>query len=122
MTDKDRPDLFVFTTTPITEIPKESYDEFKNWVLNDGLKPSVALRKLMDKYNCQKLDVSIPIHLVEQTYPDIDIARRGFRFRIVDSAYPNSDPNQFSDQDFDKGIEELCSLPPGWQFATYRWS
>lgn len=38
----------------------------------------------------------------------------GLRFRLVDSAYPNSDPKQFSDEDFDKGIAELLSLPLDW--------
>jgi hypothetical protein len=109
-----KPDLFLFTTTPITSLPMESAEDFKRWVLVDGLKPSVALRKLMEKYKCPKLDVSIPIDLLRFTYPDIDIGRQGFRFRIVDSAYPNSDPKQFSDEDFDKGIEELLALPPGW--------
>ena len=52
------------------------------------------------------------INLLRFAYPDIDLGRRGFRFRIVDSGYPNSDPKQFSDEDFDKGIEELLSLPP----------
>lgn len=105
-------DLFLFTTTPPTDLPMESADDFKHWVLVDGLKPSVALRKLMQKYNCPTMDVSIPIDLVRLTYPNIDIALHGFRFRMVDSAYPNSDPAQFSDEDFDKGIEELLSHPP----------
>ena len=108
-----KPDLFLFTTTPITSLPMESADDFKRWVLVDGLKPSVALRKLMHKYDCPKMDVSVPIKLVELTYPNINIASQGFRFRIVDSAYPNSDPKQFSDEDFDKGIEELLALPRG---------
>ena len=97
----------------MTVLPMESARDFKRWVLIDGLKPSVALRKMMDKYQCPKMDVSVPIKLVELTYPDIDITLHGFRFRMVDSAYPNSDPTQFSDEDFDKGIEELLSLPPG---------
>jgi hypothetical protein len=109
-----KPDLVLFKTSPMTKVPRESFDEFKRWVLVDGLKPSVALRKFMDKYHCPKPDTSIPIGLVEYTYPEIDIASCGFRFRINDSAYPNSDPTQFSDEDFDKGIEELLSRPPGW--------
>ncbi|MBI3562620.1 MAG: hypothetical protein HY080_12985 [Gammaproteobacteria bacterium] len=107
-----KPNLVLITTLPITKVPRESFDEYKRWVLVDGLKPSIALRKFMDTYNCPKPDTSIPITLVEYTFPDIDIARLGFRFRINDSAYPNSDPKQFSDEDFDKGIEELLALSP----------
>lgn len=36
----------------------------------------------MDKYPCPKPDTSLPIGLVEYTYPEIDIASCGFRFRI----------------------------------------
>jgi hypothetical protein len=68
----------------------------------------------MEEYNRPTLDSSVPIQLIELTYPNIDLARQGFRFRIVDSAYPNSDPNQFSDKDFDEGIDELLEIPPGW--------
>lgn len=95
-------------------LPQESAEEFKRWLLVDRLKPSVALRRLMEKYNCPKLDVSVPIDLLRHVYPKLDISRQGFRFRLVDSAYPNSDPRQFSDEDFDKGIAELLSLPLGW--------
>jgi hypothetical protein len=81
-----KPYLFLFTTSPITKIPRESFDDFKHWVLIDGLKPSVALRKMMDKYQCPQMDVSVPIACVKLTYPNIDIALDGFRFRMVDSA------------------------------------
>jgi len=109
----EKPDLFLINTTPVTNLPKESAEDFKRWVLVDKLKPSVALRKMMGKYNCPEPDVTIPIKLVELTYPHIDITAKGFRFRIVDSGYPNSDPKQFSDEDFDKGIEEILALPNG---------
>ena len=102
------------TTTPITNLPKESLSAFKHCVLDKGIKPSAALRKLMEVYNCPTPDPSVPVQLVELTYPNFDSARQDFRFRIVDSAYPNSDPNQFSDRDFDEDIEELLKLPPGW--------
>ena len=103
------------------DLPMEFADNFKRWVLMDKLKPSVALRKLMEKYNCSEMDVAVPIKLLELTYPDINVTCNGFRFKIVDSAYPNSDPKQFSDEDFDQGIEELLSLPPAeWQFQIYR--
>ena len=110
----NKPDLTLINTAPITLLPKESAEEFKRWLLIDGLKPSVALRRLMEKYNCPKPDVSVPIDLLRHVYPKLDISRQGFRFRLVDSAYPNSDPRQFSDEDFDKGIAELLSLPMDW--------
>ena len=109
---QDKPDLVLYDSTPISNLPGESLTEFKQWVLNDGLKPSVALRRLMEKYDCTKLDSSVPINMVKYAYPDIDIAMLGLRSRIVDSDYPNSKPDQFSDEDFDKGIEELLSYPP----------
>lgn len=110
----DKPDLTAFTTSPITELPIESAQDFKHWVLVDGLKPSAALRKLMDKYNCPNPDPSVVIQLVELTYPNVDVSRQNFTFKIVDSRYPNSDSAQFNDEDFDRAVEELISLPPGW--------
>lgn len=107
------PDLILMTKRTLADIPREASDDFKRWVLVEQLKPSVALRRLMDSYDCPRLDVSAPIKLIELTYPDINLGRGGFRFRIVDSAYPNSDPKQCSDEDFDKGIEEILSLPNG---------
>ena len=108
----DKPNLFVIDSTPLDNMPVESLKDFKKMVLIDGDKPSVALRSLMEKYNCPKVHDMTVIELLRLTYPDLDLGRRGFRFRIVDSAYPNSDPKQFSDEDFDQGIEELLSLPP----------
>ena len=108
----DKPDLTLIKTTPKNVLPKESFDSFKQWIMHDGLKPSAAIRKFMKAYDCSGLHVTTVVHLLEHAYPDLDLGRRGFRFRIVDSAYPNSDPKQFSDDDFDQGIEELLSLPP----------
>jgi len=108
----DKPDLTLIDTTPFNTLPRDSFDHYKKWVLEEELSPSVAIHKFMEKYNCPDLHVMTVVHMLEHTYPDVDIGRRGFRFRIVDSAYPNSDPKQFSDKDFDKGIEELLSLPP----------
>lgn len=109
-----KPELFLYKAKPIQDLPAESAEVFKNWIVNDGLKPSVALRKFMEKYECPDLHPTIVVRLLEITYPDLDVGREGFRFRIVDSAYPNSVPDQFSDDDFDKGVEELLALPPGW--------
>ena len=108
----DKSDFAVVQNAPCTNLPLESAEEFKKWVLVDNLKPSVALRKLMDQYNTPNPDPNVAIELIELTYPELDAARLGFRFKVIDSAYPNSDPTQFSDEDFDKGIEELRSLPP----------
>ncbi len=109
-----KPDLALITTTPITVLPPESLEDFKTWVIEEGVKPSVSLRKLMKKYNCPKPDPSIPMRLLELTYPDVDFARNGFRFKVIDSAYPDSDVSQFSDEDFDSGVYELLTLPLGW--------
>ncbi len=115
MSDKAPPDLTVIHSQPIMEMPIESLNDFKHWVLEEGMLPSNALRKMMDKYECPNPDVSILIQLVERTYPDINIAAQGFRFYMTDSGYPNSDPNQFSDEDFDTGIKSLLEHPTkGW--------
>ena len=105
--------LTPISTTPINKLPEDSFNKFKQWVLQEGLKPSVAIRKFMQVYNCPDLHVTTVVHLLEYTYPDVDIGRKGFRFSIVDSAYPNSDPKQFSDDDFDNGIAEILALPNG---------
>lgn len=110
----DKPDLTLINTTPLSDLPDQSLEDFKAWVLNDGLQPSAALRKLMNKYDCQNPDSSLPIRLVELTYQDIDISRGNFTFKITDSGYPNSDPEQYSDSDFDKAVEELRTIEPGW--------
>ena len=107
----DKPDLTLIKTTPINKLPKQSFDDFKRWIMQDGLKSSVAIRQFMETFSCPDLHVTTVVHLLEYAYPNLDLGRRGFRFRIVDSAYPNSDPKQFSDDDFDQGIEELLSLP-----------
>lgn len=107
----NKPDLTVITKRTLADIPIDAPDVFINWIRNECIKPSVALRKFMEEYNCPILDVSVPIKLLELTYPDIDLDRGGFRFRIVDSAYPNSDQRQFSDDDFDDGLEYLVSHP-----------
>ncbi|MBI3562622.1 MAG: hypothetical protein HY080_12995 [Gammaproteobacteria bacterium] len=104
--------LICISTTPINKIPKESFDDFKHWVLADGLKPSVALRKLMEKYSCPNPDSSITIRLVEFAYPEIDISRNSFTFKIHGSGYPYIQED-INDDDFDKLIEEMRLLPPG---------
>jgi len=112
MSDKSKKaNLFPINTTPVDSVPVEAYDEFKQMVLQGGLKPSEAIRTIIKKYDCSDMHDTTVIHFLRRTYPDVDLGRRGFRFKIIDSAYPQN-PGQFSDDDFDKGIEELLSLPP----------
>jgi len=110
----DKPNLTLIHTTPLTDLPKESLEDFKGWVLIDGLAPSAALRKMMEKYDCPKPDSSVPIRMIELTFPEIDISRGNFTFKITDSGYPNGNLEQFSDADFDAAVEELRNMEPGW--------
>lgn len=96
------------------DLPDEILPDFKQWVLVDGMKPSAALRKIMEKYHCPSPDPALPIYLARYTWDDLDLGRTGLRARILDSAYPNSDPNEFGDDDFDAGLAHLLALPPGW--------
>ncbi|SIT20107.1 hypothetical protein SAMN05421686_1184 [Thalassolituus maritimus] len=107
-------DLTLINTTPPSNLPATSLEDFRKWVLSDGLTPSAALRKLMDVYDCPKPDSSLPIRLVELAYPDVDISKCHFTFRITDSGYPNSNPSEFSDSDFDALVEELRNAELGW--------
>lgn len=106
----DKPNLTLINMKPLDGLPKESYDEFKRFILSDGLKPSVALRKIMGIYKCDDVHVLSVVNLVRYTYPELDIAEKGFRFKVVDSGYPGSNFDQFNDEDFDKGLEELLLL------------
>jgi hypothetical protein len=110
----DNPDLTLINTTPLSDLPDQSLEDFKAWVLNEGLQPSVALRKLIYKYNVQNPGSSLPIRLVELTYPDIDISKCDFNFKVTDSGYPNSDLDQYSDSDFDEAVKELRKIELGW--------
>jgi len=105
----DKPELTLYKTKPIDVLPKESFDNFKQWILQNGLKPSVAIHQFMEAYDCPDIHVTTFIELLEFTYPDIDLGSRGLRFKILDSAYPNSDPSQFSDNDLDESIKELLA-------------
>lgn len=98
----------------IIDLPEDILPDFKHWVLVDGMKPSTALRKIMEKYDCPHPDPALPIYLARYTWDDLDLGRTGLRFQILDSGYPNCDPSQFSDDDFDAGLTHLLSLPPGW--------
>lgn len=65
----------------MTELPEVSLEEFKVWVLDGSISPSVALRRLMEKYSCLHPDTSLPIQLIALVYPDVDISRCNFTFR-----------------------------------------
>ena len=64
----------------------------------------------MKKYH--PLHTTTVIEFLAAVYPRIDLYGSDLELRILESCYPNSDPKQFSDDDFDQGIEELLSLPP----------
>ncbi len=108
----DKPHLTLFDTSPLDSLPVESLEDFKKMVITEAVKPSVALQVIMKKYKCSNPHVTTIVQLLELTFPHVDMDRGGFRFRIVDSAYPNSDPRQFSDNDFDDGLAYLQAHPP----------
>lgn len=103
--------LIVISNTSIEKIPEEVFSEYKNWVLKDGLAPSVALNKFMNEYQCPNPDSSIVIHLIEFTYPEVDISRNNFTYKIHDSGYPHVQ-KELNDSGFDKLVEEMRTLPP----------
>lgn len=107
----DNADILVLTPTPLSNVAQEAFDDFRRWVLTDGLKPSAALHKFMDKYACSNPDSLMPIRFVEFTYPDIDISRNSFTFKVHDSGYPRV-KKEMNDGDFDKLVEEMRTLPP----------
>ncbi len=108
----EKPHLTLFTTTPTDSLPRESFDKFNQWVLQDGVKPSVALHQFMEQYDCPDIDVRTIKGLLELTYPDLDIDRGGFRFQFMDANYPHCPSRFFSDNDFDDGLAYLLSHSP----------
>ncbi len=62
------------------ELPEEILADFRQWVLVDGMKPSAALRKIMEKYNCPHPGSALPIYLARYTWDDLDLGRTGLRF------------------------------------------
>jgi len=92
---------------------KESFEKYKDWVVKDKLSPSAALRKFMEENQCPNPGSSITIRLIEFTYPEIDISRNNFTFKIHDSGYPYSE-DELNDKSFNCLVEEMRSLPPGW--------
>lgn len=112
---KDKPDLFLYSSEPLSDLPKKAFEDFKESVVIQRLKPSLAIHHLMDKYECKSLDSSVVISLVEHTFPEINVAAGGFRAKVVDAAYPSDCNEEFGDRDFDKGINELLLHPTkGW--------
>ena len=110
----NKPDLTLIKTQPINTLPMESLSDFKQWTLMEGVKPSVALRMLIKKYNYPDIHDTTVIQLLRLTYPHIDFGSGGFRVKIIESGYPNSKPDYFGDEDFDKGITDLLVNPPEW--------
>jgi hypothetical protein len=108
----DNADLAAAGPEKVYLVPPAALDWFKRAVLEDGTKPSIALRGMMREFACPELDVGVVISLIKVTWPDADFHGSGLRARIIDAAYPNSDPSQFSDQDFDNGIAQM--LADGW--------
>lgn len=94
-------------------VPPAALEWFKRAVLENGTKPSMALRGMMQEFACPLLDAGVIISLVKWTWPDADFHGSGLRARVIDAAYPNSDAAQFSDQDFDEGIAQM--LADGWE-------
>lgn len=107
----DKPDLTLIDMSPLDSMKKESFDVFKNMILIDKLKPSVALRKIMDEHNCPDLHGMTVIHLIEFTYPELDISQNNFTYKINDSGYPRVQVD-LDDEAFDKLVEETRILPP----------
>ncbi|MFK5948227.1 MAG: hypothetical protein QM500_05615 [Methylococcales bacterium] len=97
---------------PLGKLPRKAYDDFKNFVLKDKLKPSTALYKIMEKHEIHRLDSSNIFHLIELTYPEIDISRNNFTFKIHDSGYSYT-VQELNDKQFDELVEEMRTLPPG---------
>jgi len=110
---KDKSNLVSISNTHLDSISIESFEKYKDWVINDKLSPSAALHKFMDESQCPNPDSSITIRLVEFTYPEIDISRNNFTFKIHDSGYPFT-KKELGDNDFDALVEEMRTLPPGW--------
>jgi len=109
----DESNLTSISSTHLDSIPKEAFENYKSWVVNDKLSPSAALHKFMDENQCPNPDSSITIRLIEFTYPEIDISRNNFTFKIHDSGYPNT-KSELNDKSFDELVEEMRFLPPGW--------
>jgi len=108
---RDKPHLILIDMEPLDKLPRESYDAFKELILGHCLKPSIALHKIMEKYKCDRIDTSSIIHLVEHAYPEIDISRNSFTFKINDSGYPNT-KMELNNDGFDELVEEMRTLPP----------
>ena len=105
-------DMAADQSEKIYVVSPAALDWFKRAVLDDGAKPSKALRGMMQEFACPLLDAGVVVSLVKVTWPDADFHGSGLRSRIIDAAYPNSDATQFSDQDFDDGIAQM--LADGW--------
>ncbi len=94
--------------------PDAAFDDFRKAVLEDGTRPSAAVRALMLKYRCPEPDSYAITLLLQATWPSVYWNERGLCSLVLDSAWPNGDPEQFSDADFDAGIDDMLNHPPSW--------
>lgn len=106
--------LTLILNNKIVDLPAMAFEEYKSMLLSEKKNPSAALRILMDKYQSPDIDPSCTLRLIEYVYPEIDTQADGFHFRVIDSAYPNSEPTQFSDDDFDQAVDHALRNPPCW--------
>jgi len=109
---KNKSSPISLSSSHIDSIPKESFEKYKSWVNTDKLSPSAALHKFMTEYQCPNPDSSIIIRLIEFTFPEVDISRNNFTFKIHDSGYPTIEKG-LDDNGFDELVEEMRTLPPG---------
>lgn len=108
-----KPDLKLIHGGPVMELPDSALEEFKS-LIDEGMKPSVAVKRVMSKRDISQLDPSVVYCMVRFAYPNVEVNRFGISFKIADSNYPDSDSNQFSDDDFDNEIQKVLDAPDPW--------
>lgn len=92
--------------------PDAAFADFRKAVLEGGAKPSSTVRALMAKYRCPEPDAYAITLLLKATWPDVYWNERSLCSYVLDSAWPNGDPKQFSDADFDAGVADMLDNPP----------
>lgn len=109
-----QPELRLVHSVQDRFFPDAAFADFRKAVLEDGAKPAATVRALMAKYRCPEPDVYAIMLLLEATWPDVSWNARSLRSYMYDAAWPNGDPAQFSDADFDAGVADLLANPPRW--------
>ncbi len=108
-----QPELRLVHSVQDRFFPDAAFADFRKAVLEEGAKPSVTVRALMEKYRCPEPDVIAIMLLLEATWPEVLYWNdRSLRSYIYDAAWPNGDPKQFSDDDFDAAIADMLDNPP----------